>query len=958
MSSATTATLPTSIMTPSATTSPIIPSIHSSTTTTTTNTTTTTTTLTSSSPSSSSPKIPQPSRHEKKSRAQQLKKLERSLQKFVHQPNNSTILRRSLIPFLRINDLEKFQDEKNFIPLMLSWWNQLLTNKFNNKRNELLECISRLLPLDLHDNIMLERTYQFCLSLLNNSKTLTTSHSAFIGKVFAYCFYKTKNQEILSLLNPKNCKVLSSFIYHFVLIIKKYNSNGQDLVFIRNKIYHTLRQSILVTINPPPPIRTPPQQSSSSSTTTTTTTSTSTPSQRLQLPPKQQPSSQQTVQPTLGSIAQPVLNQQSPHTGIFRVVRSLIFRAKSNDPITASIVKTVDDCLMSIAKETSIHDVNRNGILLNIVGEFINHINIQQYLSIEEDEEEVEKVTQENPEDRFISVIDWEFWLSCNYMMIHHCDHVQILLKSFTFLFNTWDMIPDSLCLNKKPGEPFKWIMNLQDSIKTNFVNHCLASDENFIRLMIHWNPLVRSYYIKLLVWRIIGINNYQSSIKIQMTGNIQMKLFQSFKFLENFTILYDGNLDLNYKPDNPLVNRKFGIIPITIRDDYLSIDETNGNSDLSIPATLNTSQLRKTHPYEVLDDAVYTCSSSVPISEVRTGPTTPKKLTSRLSPSPKRSSSSPSISTATNNSLMNSLGKLFKILSTDDNNANNKLKLNDIQEDEDYSSSNCAPPKMKRNSVSLTSLSTAYSFKSRSSSPSIMSYKSNPTESSSVSTDSDSIQSEDTMNSNSTNSVNNIQNVKTNSYYNVQPPELSQLPPEIIRPMYKFDIVVCHESLNSKFSIIHHKNTLVNQRRLMHSKNNDGTYCVPKYQPTTSYFPLVPEIPMISIFISSDNFGNNRIYINEEDSSYLNLEQYHHESSNVLSFKDLNLIQVLNLGKSINEFNVVVDEFKRFLNNRVEIDSINQGMMMISLESVYFKRIIPFLSVDSSNEMKWLNGN
>ncbi|RCK64406.1 hypothetical protein Cantr_00035 [Candida viswanathii] len=922
MSSATTATLSTPSTTPSAT-SPILPSVRPSPT-----------------PLVTSP--PQPSRHEKKSRQQQLKKLERSLQKFVHQPNNSTILRRSLIPFLRINDLETYLQEKNFIPLMLSWWNQLLTNKFNNKRNELLECISRLLPLDLNDNIMLERTYQFCLSLLNNSKNLTTSHSAFIGKVFAYCFYKSKNQEILTFLTSKNCKVLSSFIYHFVMIIKKHNSNGQDLVFIRNKIYHTLRKSILMTINPPP-IRPPQPPPPSQQQQQQQQQSQSQPTQSSQ-PPVQPAQSAQQPPP----IPQPVLNQQSPHTGIFRVVRSIIFRAKTNDPITGSIVKTVDDCLISIAKETSIHDVNRNGILMNIVGEFINHIHIHRCSPNEEDDEALA-----HPEDRFINVIDWEFWLSCNYMMIHHCDHVQILLKSFTFLFNTWEMIPDSLCLNKKPGEPYKWITNLQDSIKSNFVNFCLASDENFVRFLTHWNPLVRSYYIKLLVWRIIGINNYQSSIKIQMTGNIQMKLFHAFKFLENFTILYNGNLDLNYKPDNPLVNRKFGIIPITIRDDYLSIDETRSNSDLSLPATLNSSQLRKTHPYEVLDDAVYTCSSSVPISEVRSSPTTPKKG-SRLSPSPTRSSSTSSISTTTNSSLMSSLGKLFKILSTDDN---NKLKLNDIQEDEDCPPSSCPPPKMKRNSVSLTSLSTAYSFKSRSSSPSIMSYKSTPTESSSVSTDSDSIQSSDTINSGSTNTVNNATNGKTNAYYNVQPPELSQLPPEIIRPIYKFDIIVCHESLNSKFSMIHHKNAIINQRRIMnHNNNSDGSYNSPKYHPTTSYFPLVPEIPVISIFVGSDSYNNNRIYINEEDSSFLSLNPAQ-EPKSELSFKDLNLVQVLNLGKSINEFNLVVDEFKRFLNNRVEIDSINQGMM-ISSESVYFKKIIPFLSVDSSNEMKWLNGN
>lgn len=565
---------------------------------------------------------------------------------------------------------------------------------------------------------------------------------------------------------------------------------------------------------------------------------------------------------------------------------------------------------------------------------------------------------------------------------------------------------------------------------------------------------MVRAYYIKLLIWRIIGINNYQSSTLIQVSRNVQFKLNRAFEMLSRFTMTYNGKIELNYKPDNPLVNRKFGVVPINIKDDYLSIDERSNDIYIPTATSLKPSELKKTHPYEVFDEAIYTCSNSTMTNGTRSDPTTPRGSTTDLS------SNKPNSRIGSNNSLVSSIGRLFKILSTDDNdnttktNNKRKLQLNDIQENVTSDLSDMATVnRVKRNSVSLTSLSTAYSFKSRSSSPSVMSHRSTPTSltESSASTDDESVYSMDTLktkSSSTSSSTNSSSSALFPNSYNIPPPELSRLPPEIIRPIYKFDVVVCHDSLNEKFAMIHTKNTLISRGIV-----NNSMFMSKSPSPVTSYFPLSPQIPFISIFVNSDTF-KNRIYMNEEDGLFLETEfdTYYRDNNmneNNESFQNATFAQMMNLGKSLNEFNVVVEEFKQFLSNRVEIDSMNysetnendnlvfklqsqsqpqlqqlyghyiqqqrgndnsdnvrQSLIFFSrknsilrggsnsaghhnidpptsttslnnsdssnttdsensnptgndiLEFVYFKKIIPFLSVDSSNEMKLLNAN
>lgn len=1014
----------------------------------------------------------------------------------------SNILRTSLLPFLRKNSnyLNRYFDRTSkvfkslisvIIAILLKWWSSLVgnlssvspapptvpttgtptrtsstssTSSFNDPttihysvvpasdRNAYLECISRIVARQdwvgidedfyAQYQVLLTTTLDYCLDKMSTMKTLSLSMSAFIGKIFAYSFFRLEDvaNALLFLLNVKQSmfsstmKILlpsqdSTVLYtafpshlHFLIGFRGLNiksrkkalflncvpppkhpvngikdpnagwvrrwSNCDSNVFnsfLRHYI-DILQKTIAPHINVPQTLAPLPSLPDTSrdalmaslpgfniilshilqifqvsvnriSTTSYNKFNVSPSPQKKSSPPPQPSQLLQQKKNGLHASAPspppppppaPLANNfnmkqcdiyYNSIIKVFRTVRDVVncsiidSEDKQLDLLTSNLVRFVDQALISIALETSVYQCNKNGLLLNIASEYINHIH--------------------NNLEIPGTLIDWEFWLSCNYMMVKNTDHIQILLKNFAFLFNIWDMIPE--CLSKHRNDDLSinykgWLVDLDQSYKANFINWIIGN-EMFERFVVHWNPIIRSYYLRLLIWRVIGVNNSQSSTMIQITRRVQQKLNKSYEILHNFTIdssspaaLYH----LNYKPDNPLVNRKFGVLPAGPKEDGLSV--TDDRLEI-MPATTpisKTSDLRKTHSYEVFDEAIYTCSSLPLGSGSSSMSPTPPPMEQ---PMPKQAPKS----------LVSSLGKFFKYLSTDDD--------DNVVENQDSPS---PPPilfhsnkslalnkksRIKRNSVSLSSLSTAYSsMKSRSSSPSLLSFNSLPltdSTSSSVQSDLDSFSE----------SISTLDNKYGRGLHNFvkQLAELSRLPPDIIRPLYKFDIIIDHVSMNEKFLLINYQNSLI----------GSPISSVSKTERQVLYFPMRPRVPLLSIYISSDPFNN--IYINDEDGLYIeNLRDDESSDGEVGSdaeslnlFKDAlhsknSVVVMTNLGRSLNELNAMIDEFKSFLNKKIEVDQYNRDLTVAENlnEFDYFKKIIPFLSVDSSNELKLLNAN
>lgn len=939
-----------------------------------------------------------------KSLLKRYKKLEVDLTKFNSKQNGilkTNILRTTLLPFLRNSSLSNNlpNDSKIYTSLisisttnLLKWWKSLLLSLSPSSRHQIsstdrnayLECISRIIArkewnhidseiYSHYQNLLIE-TLDFSLGKLQTLKMVPVSISAFVGKVFAYCFFHLPNvnNALLFLLNVKqttfesiktipcddlgslyscfpkslhwlinfngmnipndkknfiNCipppkhpvegisdpngswvrrwcssdsDVFNSFFRHYISIIQLKLSNFENLdssILLNcpgfNVILSHIQQIFNVSI---------------------TRISKNNSLNKIGSSNFPIPFNQNKKQPSQDDVY---------YDSIIKLLKTLRDVNYSNFFLNNELIKMIDDILINITKSINVYDYSKNSLVLNIFYEFVNHI-------------------FDN------SIINWEFWLSCTYMMITNTDHVQTLLKNLAFLFNIWDMIPETLSLNYlNSNEPYLvWLKNPNHSFKTNFINW-LISNEIWNKLFIHWHPIVRSYYIKLVIWRVIGINNFENSNSIQITKKIEMKLNLSH---QNLKIYFNSNKQkLDFTPDNPLVNRKFGILPTNLKTELLIINDQS--QEVSPAAFGKPSELRKSHPFEVFDEAIYSCSSLPAVNSSQ----------SNIDSAPSSTPGSPE-KIPRNNSFVNSIGKLFKMLSSDESSStdikqspqkNRFSNRNSIYSKSNDDMSKLYPPsknnfslKNKRNSVSLTSLSTAYSNKSRSSSPSIMSYQSTPTSITDFSTDSSLSDSSSEL-SDQFNHTNSNKNEALN-----QPPELFKIPPEIIRPFYKFEIIIDNASINNKFQIMQITNS--NMNKFVHSENHHN-------------FPMRPKIPSVTIFLNADSYS--KFYISTENILISNSNQYNEEEfEDVENFvNDFNstfkqVIKWNNLGKSLNEWNSVIDEFEKYLVNKVEIDefsylqSTNDKSFDIINEREYFKKIIPFLPVDSINEFKLLN--
>lgn len=246
---------------------------------------------------------------------------------------------------------------------------------------------------------------------------------------------------------------------------------------------------------------------------------------------------------------------------------------------------------------------------------------------------------------------------------------------------------------------------------------------------------------------------------------------------------------------------------------------------------------------------------------------------------------------------FVTSLSKIFKLLSVDEKEVEKGLA--------------------KKKSLSSTSLST-YSANSSCSTPSLMSFRSRPTSLTDLSI----------ISSQNSDFENKIDIMESKS-------ELFKYPPDIIWPINKFEILIDHESMSERYFIVNNNSFIDNGEMI---------------------FPNEPKLSSISILI--DNDSNNKFYIQDEDLVSPRKQRLQvNKEFNLFSSLPIekNRIEWMNLGKSLVELELIVDEFNNFLHRRIEIDRFNNEITLSQgfTEFNYFKKIIPYLPVDSITEFK-----
>lgn len=950
----------------------------------------------------------------------QFKKLELAVDKFRAKHSGLTranILRMLLLPFLRLLPLL----EALFVPLLKiylsfvsvlttvlgEWWRVLLlllstppnalgTQVSTTDRSAYLECISRIMarPEWSSADLTCRQTYygcladtlDFCINRLLLTKVVLISMLAFVGKVFAYGFFHLPNvcNALLFLLNVKQSMVdvhtsgaaritpaeladaSRAFPKHLAHLIdyrgltkldrckrpvinsipppkhpvagirdpggtwvRRWCSSDSDIFNSFFRHYVEIVDSLILSCPDLLPEAFPGFHIISSHIFQIFLVSVNRISANINKPALLKGASQPQKKSLLASedmaplpTTFPYKQNDTNYTSIIKLFKTIRDVNYLSVVFLNQLTRYIDLLLINVAKSISIFDFNKNGLLLNLVYEYSNHV-------------------------LDTSNINWEFWLGCNYLMLTATHHVQTVLRSFAFLFNVWDKIPGFLTKHDDPHSVSYlrgWLLDVNESYKLNF-SDWLTSSNVWLTYFTHWNSIVRGYYSRLLVWRIIGVNNYQLSVSMKTTKRAKYKL--DFVYESICEILSSKELtqllaNLDFSADHPMLSRKFSILPINSKfaytDDLMTLT--------AVTAISKTSDLRKTHPYEIFDEAIYTCTSL---------PSSPSHTEANL-----LSPTQPTQKVPRNHSLINSLSRLFKILSTEDSGEPTQFGMvppNRILGERHDSGS----LKQGRNSKLMTSLS-SISVRSRLSSPSLMSFSLSPnTDNSadlSVKSDLDSSSFMlDYLGSSLSSSYSAL------SYQPLQPPELFKIPPEIVRPVFKFDIIVDQESAGERYMMMQSANSERARSKFVKGSNANLSFAT---------MPKEPKVPAVSIYLNSDMY--NKFYITKEDytvddeilseSDMKDLATFSRQFAQCLrSPTDL-----MAMGKSLNEWNQIVHEFEYYLFNKVEADQANyfpvsageDSSVVLTIveinEGDYFKRIIPFLSIDNFTEVKLLN--
>lgn len=553
----------------------------------------------------------------------ELRKLEHHLSKFESKQGimKANVLRLSLLPFLRNTHHGKLLSEADSCKVsvlasyvFLKWWKALLF-ALNDKSHTIsisdkpafLECISQIISRDewrcnvkkSEYQTLLSETLELAISRLN-AKTVSLPVSAFVGKVFAYSFWHLPHVGVALL---------------FLLSVKQNMLEG----VLKRKKEHQSDESLAIDISFPPHLKclvdfkgrqmcsrsqkkfincmTPPQ---------------------AQVPGIGEPrglwvrrwasfdsdvfcsflrhylclvsnamadvhrfNHQSTISdlPGMSIILAHVYHhldyiacvvwgknseKQVPVSlcKVFTCLRD--FLLNNNDRELAMgpfVVKAFDGVLKNFAISISANDSEKCNLILLTAYEFMLHVSRGTSFAI-----------------------DWYFWLTCVRKMLS-TQNVNCELLAFSMLFNVWEMLPSHLTNSAPP----LWVSNSQESVKWNASMWLIGCWDTYFT---HWQPSVRLYYMKLVVWRILEDESVCRGVK--------SRLKQDFEQLNS---MLEETPSIDMRPCPPVLNRKQVIVPCTGAEELIFQPHT-----------------RRTHAYEVFDDAVYICAQSASAPTAKQG--------------------------------------------------------------------------------------------------------------------------------------------------------------------------------------------------------------------------------------------------------------------------------------------------------------------------------------------------
>ncbi|ODV97100.1 hypothetical protein PACTADRAFT_48856 [Pachysolen tannophilus NRRL Y-2460] len=659
---------------------------------------------------------------------------------------------------------------------------------------------------------------------------------------------------------------------------------------------------------------------------------------------------------------------------IFKTIRDYLHNAYDENEVllAPTIVKLFDQILQCYALHVSAYDYDIAGFILDISYEFM--INVGQ------------RNEYKSPVTLMLS-IDWNFWLSAVQNMLT-TENINSELKALSMIFNIWDLIPNYPFPTSSSEVP-KWFINPQESIRFN-ISCWLLSIPVWKRYFCHWQPLVRCYFQRLVCWRLNGfaldeIVDSTVSEQDNIRRMIESRLMLSYECLGKLvTDSEEGYFKLpDMTSSSPLVNRKMIIVST-----QLNTDNSNNSScadikslmapsiDVMSPLTVISSdrngQIRKIHSFEIFDDAIYSSSTIVEKSLGSTKLTkkngSASTLVNGIESALKFFKKTPSKSAEGNG---NGNGNKYSEGSPTKSSTSSPERENKSGEDETTDDSelvkvpviikpklilpeesteetprqptqnvlsavklnvNClTPPSNLSKSFSLLSIS------SRSSSPSVVSLSNSPPSSSTSINELITLSDLDSLDSKK---MEDVDEQAAAIWSTPPPPELDKRAPDLERPLFKFQLVFTEDSIQSRLS-------MVNNRRIKFFKD------------TANHFPEFPRLPRFTFngssltaqhrlgFIDSDISSDHDEDECDDDSDEFIYIKRNPTTSRLTFYDSENKFDNLRnwglLGKSLNEWNLIVEEFEGFVENQLQDSPDRVGSL---------SKIIPLLTFESPNKV------
>lgn len=262
----------------------------------------------------------------------------------------------------------------------------------------------------------------------------------------------------------------------------------------------------------------------------------------------------------------PKISTESNIDKLFNILRDFLINPRSTNEklLKNGIIKSYENVIKLFISKTSILDNIMINVLFDLFIQFLKNIDesTNNYL-----------------------IIDWNFWLNTLVLLLDS-NNLTNQTKAFSILYEIWELIP----VQVEAGN-FPWISKPLDTLKLNLIEYIL-NDSNWFKFFGNYNSLLRNLYIKLIIWKILGIYSIYSDCSFNESINqLKVKKLINNQLLKTFEL----TSDIICQPVDPIINKHFKIFKINKRS--------------------NDKKLR-TYPFEILDDSVYSNSGVTNIAK------------------------------------------------------------------------------------------------------------------------------------------------------------------------------------------------------------------------------------------------------------------------------------------------------------------------------------------------------